>query len=99
MTNKEAAEIILNYNTYGCGYCHEGGDEVPKAFEMAAKALLKAQEPVEPQEKREGNYRNLCCGACGRGVVGYVEHLTRKHVKLSDYCDKCGREVKWDDPN
>lgn len=45
MTNKEAAEIILNYNAYGCGYCHEGGDEVPKAFDMAAKALLKVQEP------------------------------------------------------
>lgn len=59
-------------------------------------ALLKAQEPVEPQEKREGDYKNLYCGACGRGIVGYVGHLTGKRLNVSDYCNKCGRAVKWD---
>lgn len=59
-----------------------------------AIALLKAQEPVEPQEKREGDYKNLYCGACGRGIVGYVGHLTGKRLNVSDYCNKCGKAVK-----
>jgi hypothetical protein len=66
-------------------------------LEADALALLKAQEPVEPQEKREGDYKNLYCGACGRGIVGYVGNLTGKHYKESDYCYECGREVKWND--
>ena len=57
---------------------------------------LQAHEPVQPQEKREGDYKNLYCGACGHGVVGYVGHLTGKHFKVSDYCYRCGRAVKWD---
>jgi hypothetical protein len=61
-----------------------------------ALALLKAQEPVEPQEKREGDYNNLYCGACGRKIVGYVGHLTGKHFKVSDYCQECGSKVKWE---
>ena len=44
MTREEAAKIIADYDVYGCGYCHQGGDEVPEAFSMAIEAL-KAQEP------------------------------------------------------
>lgn len=44
MTNKEAIEIISRYEVNGCGYCHQGGDEIPEAFNMAINAL-KAQEP------------------------------------------------------
>lgn len=90
MTNKEAAEIILNYNTYGCGYCHEGGDEVTEAFDMAAKALLKAQEPVEPKEVNMYPLGQYACGACGHVSVGSKNY----HAK---YCPECGRAVKWDD--
>ena len=39
MTREEAIKIISNYEELGCGFCHEGGDEVPQAFEMAVKAL------------------------------------------------------------
>ena len=63
---------------------------------LDAITMLKAKEPVEPQEKREGDYRNLYCGACGRGIVGYVGHLTGKRFNVSDYCYKCGRAVKWE---
>lgn len=72
--------------------------DMAKAIDTAICAMksLKAQEPVEPQEKREGDYKNLYCGACGRGIVGYVGHLTGKHLKTSDYCNKCGRDVKWE---
>lgn len=39
MTHEEAARIIENYSEYGCGYCHTGGNEVPKAFNMAISIL------------------------------------------------------------
>jgi hypothetical protein len=39
MTNEEAIKIIKDYDVYGCGYCHQGGDEIPKAFDLAISAL------------------------------------------------------------
>lgn len=44
LTNEEAAQIILNYDEYGCGFCHQGGQEIPAAFELAAKALRLLSE-------------------------------------------------------
>ena len=44
LTNDEAAKIILNYDINGCGYCHQGGQEIPAAFELAAKALQLLDE-------------------------------------------------------
>ena len=43
MTTEEAIKIIADYEVNGCGYCHQGGDEIPEAFNMAINAL-KAQE-------------------------------------------------------
>ena len=43
MTYKEAIDIISRYEVNGCGYCHQGGDEIPEAFNMAINAL-KARE-------------------------------------------------------
>lgn len=45
MTNKEAIDIIANYEIYGCGYCHQGGDEIPEAFKKAIDVLKMQQEP------------------------------------------------------
>jgi hypothetical protein len=45
MTREEATKIIKDYEVNGCGYCHQGGDEVEEAFKMAIKAL--EQEPCE----------------------------------------------------
>jgi hypothetical protein len=39
MTREEAIDIIKKYDINGCGYCHQGGDEVEEAFNMAIKAL------------------------------------------------------------
>jgi len=74
----------------------DGNVDCKQKWADDALELLKAQEPVEPQEKREGDYKNLYCGVCGRGIVGYVENLTGKHFKISDYCYKCGQAVKWE---
>ena len=94
MTKHEAIEVleevkILDDSMFAYSQVYND------ALSMAIEAL-KAQEAVKPQEKREGDYRNLYCGACGRGIVGYVGHLTGKYLKLSDYCDKCGSAVKWE---
>ena len=45
MTREEAAAIIRKYDANGCGYCHQGGDEIEEAFDMAIKAL--EQEPYD----------------------------------------------------
>lgn len=39
MTREEAIKILSDYEENGCGFCHQGGDEVPQAFDMAVKAL------------------------------------------------------------
>jgi hypothetical protein len=39
MTNEEAIDIIKKYDINGCGYCHQGGNEIEEAFNMAIKAL------------------------------------------------------------
>lgn len=39
MTREEAAKIMRDYEVNGCGYCHQGGDEVEEAFKMAIEAL------------------------------------------------------------
>lgn len=45
MTREEAIEIIKDYDVNGCGYCHQGGDEIEEAFDMAIEAL--SAEPCE----------------------------------------------------
>jgi len=51
MTREKAIEIIKDYKVEGCGYCHQGGDEVEEVFQMAIKAL--EQEPCEERERGE----------------------------------------------
>jgi len=54
MTREEATKIIKDYEVNGCGYCHQGGDEVEEAFKMAIEAL--EQEPTAKE--------NLVVGDC-----------------------------------
>ena len=49
MENREAIKIISNYEVNGCGYCHQGGNEVADAFDLAIAALEKQER--ETQEK------------------------------------------------
>lgn len=39
MNTEEAIKILSNYGVFGCGYCHQGGNEVEESFDMAIKAL------------------------------------------------------------
>ena len=85
-----------NWKKHKCTRATDEGDAQSSFYaDCPLPDVVVAQEPVEPQEKREGGYRNLYCGACGCGIVGYVKYTTGKHAKLSNYCNKCGREVKW----
>ena len=82
-----------------CPYFSGCSTEFGAFAELAsdALALLKAQEPVEPQERREGDYKNLYCGKCGCGLVGYVGNISKQYYKVANYCDVCGWAVKWND--
>ena len=54
---EEAIKIIEDYEVNGCGYCHQGGNEIPKAFNMAIEALKQAAwtpikiRPLTEEEK------------------------------------------------
>ena len=39
MTNEQAIKIIKKYDALECGYCHQGGEEIEEAFDMAIQAL------------------------------------------------------------
>jgi Zn finger protein HypA/HybF involved in hydrogenase expression len=99
MTNEEAIAIIRNYNVNGCGYCHQGGNEIEEAFEMAIKALK--QEPkighweYEPRRRMIDETDNgavyreemWCkCSECGADF-GYIKNEDR-------YCKFCGAKME-----
>lgn len=96
MTNKEAAEIIAKYDVNGCGYCHQGGDEIPQAFAMAVEALER-QEPrvMTPDEIRSAKAEPMWRETKSRhkglynGWVliqkGMAEPSWRMYWKLDDY--------------
>lgn len=60
-----------------------------------AIALLKAQEPVEPISTEDDDW---ICGACNNSVVGTTEIDEGGFVPVRfNYCQNCGRAVKWDE--
>jgi DNA-directed RNA polymerase subunit RPC12/RpoP len=88
MTNKEAIEIISRYEVNGCGYCHQGGDEIPEAFNMAINAL-KAQEPMKPNKVQGRWFKAYHCSACGKIIVEVGGNKV-------NFCYHCGQAVKWE---
>ena len=68
-----------------CGSCPYNDNSIDCGENLMADALelLKAQEPVVPQE-RNGNY--FCW--CGNRL--------HKTIETDRFCSKCGRRVKWD---
>lgn len=47
MNREEAIKILSDYEENGCGFCHQGGDEVPQAFDMAIKSLEAWEKVIE----------------------------------------------------
>lgn len=85
ISRDEAIKIIADYEINGCGYCHQGGEEVEEAVAMAIEAL-KAQEPIKPKREIRGCGFRWFCGNCGVSIE--PNHM---------YCRICGKPVKWDD--
>lgn len=80
-------ECPYNGNTNGCVF----------RLMKDALSLLKAQEPVTPEEytvvvSQYGNAEHKCyrCGACKCGLI-------RNSKWKQKYCPECGRAVKWDE--
>jgi len=84
MTNEEAIKIIADYSVNGCGYCHQGGDEIPEAFDMAIAALKDAR----PKGKWIVDERMVFpkCSCCK--VEGYNSF---------DFCPMCGADMREGD--
>ncbi len=57
-----------------------------------AIALLKAQEPVKPMLARGWYW----CGGVGCRYSLTSAHDDDSPARKPNYCEKCGREVKWD---
>lgn len=79
MTREEAIEIIRNYDVNGCGYCHQGGDEIEEAFDMAIKALEQEPEwiPVTERLPEDG----------ARVLISLKIKRTKKVVRSATYYD------------
>lgn len=76
MTNEEAIKIIKNYDVNGCGYCHQGGDEVEEAFQMAISALENKKEDIaesEPQESKDNELQAIT------DFLNDIEEVAEKH--------------------
>lgn len=97
MTNKEAIEIISRYEVNGCGYCHQGGDEIPEAFNMAINAL-KAQEPrvMTPADVNNIGPEDICAFFEIRGETHmyacYMRQYDETHTEIM--CDVPGMVTK-----
>lgn len=83
LTNKQAAELIRKYDAYGCGYCHQGGEEYPEAFEMAAKALEAEPQHGQWIDEQDGRWIYAKCSLCG------TVHNTK-----TNYCPHCGADMR-----
>jgi hypothetical protein len=81
MTREEATKIIKNYDVYSCGYCHQGGDEVEKAFDMAIKAL--EQEPktewIPVSERLPEDIKPVIVTWKNTDPKSYYQYIVGKH--------------------
>ena len=85
MENREAIEIISNYEVNGCGYCHQGGSEVAAAFNLAISALEKQEKkPAKAKFNKRYNKFVYFCPVCGE--------VTGKY----DFCSECGQAIDYD---
>lgn len=82
MTNDDAIKIIENYEVLGCGYCHQGGEEIEQAFRMAIEAL-KAKKSGEWIDVN-GDGSIMKCSRCGEEVC----------CTNNNFCSNCGAKMK-----
>ena len=96
----EGLEHCTQYDHYGsechtCIYykdCATDGESLMRDALVLLKALLKAQEPVEPVIDVD----TWTCGNCGHTLEH--QQLLGDNVLFHeqyDYCPNCGRKVKW----
>ena len=108
MTRKEAIEIIRNYDVNGCGYCHQGGEEVEEAFDMAIQALEQDTIPnlfhdnqfvLRMTEPKKGHWVGVDQYPhedyeCD--MCGYVVYADEDTPDKYNYCPNCGADMRGD---
>ena len=84
MTREEAIKIIKDYKVNGCGYCHQGGDEVEEAFKMVIKAL--EQEPIKGEWIRVTDKSGKLVWECTN--CKWQQRVT------TNFCPNCGADMR-----
>ena len=82
-------KVVKEYEDYVNSYISlTTSNDYELEMHKAVLALLKEQEPVEPEVEVLNEIDRLYrCQRCH----GYLFYDGQK------YCDRCGQEVKWDD--
>ena len=102
MTEQEKREKVIK-GLECCGYtnfmdkcqeCPYDGKDCFHRLKTDAIALLKAQEPVEPQHLHDKSRLPLRCGNCGTLIIIF-KGLSSDDYKAK-FCCTCGRAVKWE---
>lgn len=81
MNRQEAIKILSDYEENGCGFCHQGGDEVPQAFDMAVKALEAWEKVIEEIEQLRAKFKESG-GVYEHSAYGldYATEIIKKHL-------------------
>lgn len=110
MNNEEAIKIIADYDVNGCGYCHQGGDEIPEAFDKAIEALRNARPKGHWEFKKIGvSTFAIVCSECGNvlhkgqnynNLDSFKQHiqsmLDDKGISIDKFCYECGADMRED---
>lgn len=87
MTNEEAIKIISNYEVLPCGYCHQGGEEIEEAFNIAIEALKEKSCKEGKQRMIDYDWQNQSKAVEGLSCMSNMgkENCTfRKEDHLED---------------
>ena len=82
----EAIKIMSNYGVFGCGYCHQGDDEVEEAFDMAINAL-KNSRWIPVSERLPSDDAEVLVSVYFMGLKQTHKNGWNDHIKPHCYVD------------
>lgn len=97
MTREEAIQIIGKYDINGCGYCHQGGNEIEEAFNMAIEALEQKPQWIPTSERypRPDDEYKLFLVTDDKGKVSVQEFYLSLDEEPQPYFSGMTNVVAW----